>query len=552
MIKKALNKFSREITQSKSHGAAQAMLYALGFSESDLNKPQIGIASMGYAGNPCNAKLNHLSQIIADNLSESKHVPLPFNTIGISDGISMGTPGMRYSLPSREIIADSIESVVKAHHYDGVVCVPGCDKNLPGSLMALLRLNRPGMIIYGGTMTLSKAGLDIVSAFEAYGKFLSGAITDEERIATIKNACDKGCGACAGLYTANTMAVCLEVLGITLPNSSSNHTASKDKINECNKVGKVMHNLLQKDLKPLDILSRESFLNAIKIMYAFGGSSNAVIHLLACAREAKIELTLDDFQSLSSTPIIMNMRPHGHYVMASLLNLGGTSTVIKYLIQNDILNGDCLTITGKTLWDNVKSAPNFPEGQDVIRSLEAPFKTESHMRILRGNLGGEGSLAKIYKEGSKFSGEALVFESESEFLTALHSNEVRKHHFIVIRNQGESIGCPEMLTPTSALIGYFGDNAPPLATDGRFSGGSHGILVAHLPDAYKKTGLTHLIQNGDGIEIDLQKLELNLQVSDDELIHRKLIAPDHVSDAEGYVKKFAKLCGTFSNGYNTN
>jgi dihydroxy-acid dehydratase len=550
-----LNKISQNITQKKEHSAAQAMLYSLGLSKNDLTKPQIGIGSMWYAGNPCNSKLHILSDYIKHSVNKNKMIPMQFNTIGVSDGISMGTKGMRYSLPSRELIADSFETIMQAQHYDGLVCIPGCDKNLPGSLMGAIRINRPSIIVYGGSMlsnNYKNKRLDIVDAFESFGQYLSGKITEDERLDIVQNSCNKKCGACAGLYTANTMAICLEVLGMTMPNSSSNPSGTPLKFRECDDIGYAMSKLLQNDLKPSDILSKQSFLNAIKMTYIIGGSTNAVIHLLACARTANINITPEDFQKLSGTPILFNMKPHGEYAMHHLYDHGGTSSVIKYLIDNNILDGDVLTVTGKTLKENVQNYQdlNFTI-QNVVKPLDSPFKSTGHINILKGNLAPKGCISKIYRKNIKISKKAIVFDSENEMLTALNSNQITLDHFVIIRYQGETIGCPEMLTPTSALIGYFGNDVPPLATDGRFSGGSHGILVAHLEDAYKKNSMTKLIKNDDIISLDMDKLTINLEISDNIKNYRNLKCENKIPDTSGYLKKFAKLCKGFDDGYIT-
>jgi dihydroxy-acid dehydratase len=552
-----INKFSCEITQKKERGAAQAMLYSLGLTKNDMNKAQVAVASMWYSGNPCNSKLNIYSDAISSSIQRSdKMIPMQFNTIGVSDGISMGTPGMRYSLPSRELIADSIETVVSAQHYDGVICIPGCDKNLPGSLMGISRLNRPSLIVYGGSMRSTEykgTKLDIVSAFESYGKYTSGKISEDERLDIIQNSCDKGCGSCSGLYTANTMAVCLETLGMMLPNSSSSSPGTIEKSKECMDTGNVIQNLLEKDIKPSDILTKESFLNAITATYAFGGSTNAVIHLLACANSAGIDLKLDDFQNLNHIPVILNMKPHGEYVMYDLSKIGGTARVTKYLIQKGLLNGNCITVTGNTLWENVKDCEDMEFiTQNLVLPLEKPFKNDGHIKILKGNLSPNGCLSKIYKKEKVFKGKACVFDNENDMVKALSNNEIKQDSFVIIRYQGESIGCPEMLTPTSALIGHFGsENAPPLATDGRFSGGSHGILIAHLPDAYKKNSLTRIIKNNDDIEINLSTNEINLLVDDEQIKERLNNIPQKELTVSGYLKKFSKLCGTFQDGYIT-
>jgi dihydroxy-acid dehydratase len=395
--------------------------------------------------------------------------------------------------------------------------------------------------------------LDIVSAFESYGKYTSGKISESERLDIIQNSCDKGCGSCSGLYTANTMAVCLETLGMMLPNSSSSSPGTIEKDKECMDTGNVIRNLLEKDIKPSDILTKESFLNAITVTYAFGGSTNAVIHLLACANSAGIDLKLDDFQNLNHIPVILNMKPHGEYVMYDLSKIGGTARVTKYLIQKGLLNGNCLTVTGNTLWENVKDCEDMEFiTQNLVLPLEKPFKNDGHIKILKGNLSPNGCLSKIYKKEKVFKGKACVFDSENDMVEALSNNEIKQDSFVIIRYQGESIGCPEMLTPTSALIGHFGsENAPPLATDGRFSGGSHGILIAHLPDAYKKNSLTRIIENNDDIEINLSTNEINLLVDNEQIKERLNNTPQKNLNISGYLKKFSKLCGTFQDGYIT-
>jgi len=545
---KNLNKFSRVITQSTENGSAQAMLYALGFNKKDLDKPQVGICSMWYDGNPCNSKLNILSDLTKESIISNNLLGLRFNTIGVSDGMSMGTIGMRYSLPSRELISDSIETIMMGQHYDSLVCIPGCDKNLPASAMALARLNRPGFVIYGGSMKPSyynQEKLDIVSAFESYGKYIKGEITNKERQNIIENSCDKGCGSCSGLYTANTMACIFETMGLTLPNSSSNPSLSEEKILECSLAGKTVHNMIKNNIKPLDIITKKSIINAIKMLYLTGGSTNGVIHLLAIAKSAKIEITLNDFSNLEHIPVILNMKPHGENVMYDLHNLGGTKVLIKYLINQNILNGDCLTITGKTLYQNVKNSNDIDfENQNVILPLSNPFKKNSHIKILKGNLAPEGCVAKINSDNTNFTGKVLVYDSEKDMLNALKNHEITKDNFVVLRYQGESIGCPEMLSPTSALVGYFGKNPPPLATDGRFSGGSRGVLIAHLPDAYKNES-TRCIKNGDIIKLDLTKNTININSNFD---IRNLKPKLKLS---GYLEKYNKLVSDINTGYIT-
>jgi len=490
-------------------------------------------------------------------------LPLIFNTIGVSDGMSMGTTGMRYSLPSRELITDSMESIVRGQHYDGLICIPGCDKNLPASAMALARLNRPGFIIYGGSMKPSNYNingenkkLDIVSSFESYGQFIKGDITDKERQIIVENSCHMDCGACSGFYTANTMACLLEVMGLMLPNGSSNMSASSEKKVELINSGQTIMNLLEKDIKPLDIMTRESFLNAVKFLTLIGGSTNGVIHLLAIAKTAGVKLTVDDFKEFEHLPVLTNMKPHGTNVMDDLNRIGGTSILIKYLIDYGILDGNCLTITGKTLRENTNSYRNIDFASGVIFPFERPFKQSSHINILSGNMAPQGSVSKIYSENKYFSGKAIVFNTEEEMLSALEAGKITIDNFVVLRYQGESIGCPEMLTPTSALVGYFNvyglsNEIPPFATDGRFSGGSSGVLVAHLPDAYKEGSVTALIENGDIISIDLNENRINLNVSDVELENRKKNLVKPILQLDGYLEKFRKLVSDLESGYLT-
>lgn len=553
---KNLNRYSKVITQPKERGAAQAMLYALGLEPDDLNKPQVGICSMWYQGNPCNSKLNLLSEKIESSVNQQKLLGLQFNTIGISDGISMGTSGMKYSLPSRDLISDSIETVMRGMHYDSLVCIPGCDKNLPGSVMAMVQLNRPSLLVYGGSMPPSKPGkLDIVSAFESYGQYLSGAIDESKRNEIVKNACHKNCGSCSGFYTANTMACLFEVMGLTLPNSSSNMSLSKEKMKETEMIGPTIRNLIKMDLKPLDILTKESFINAIKLLSIVGGSTNAVIHLLAIAKLAKIELSLADFEKYQYTPVLTNMKPHGKYVMDDLSKMGGTSTIIKYLINENIIDGSGITVTGKTLSENVEEIEIPKKFEEIVYPIDYPFKIKSHISILKGNLAPNGCLSKVSSYKTYFRSSVKVFNSERQMLADLKEDKIGRYNFIVIRYQGETIGCPEMLAPTSALVGYFGKNPPPIATDGRFSGGSHGVLIAHLPDAYKKNSITKYLEDGDVVELDLLNNKIDLKVSDKELLKRKekYQIPDEVEGFEksGYLGKFQKLVGNIESGFCT-
>ena len=554
---KNLNNYSRVITQNIENGAAQAMLYSLGLDSNDLNKGQIGIASMWYQGNPCNSKLNIYSNFAANSIKGKKLLPMQFNTIGISDGISMGTDGMKYSLPSRDLIADSIESVVRGLHYDGLICIPGCDKNLPGSVMAMVLLDRPSFMIYGGSMKPSYLNeknnkLDIVSAFEAYGKYISNEINDKERQDIIENACDRSCGSCSGLYTANTMATIFEVMGLTLPNSSSSMSLSKEKFEECSKSGETIKYLLTEDIRPSEIITKKSFINAIKMLYFTGGSTNAIIHLLAIADLTKIKLTLNDFSELQDTPVLLNMKPHGKNVMHDLYKLGGTSSFIKYLIETNLIDGDCLTITGDTLYENVKEYPILNNNQNVVFPFSSPYLKKSHIRILKGNIAPKGCVSKISSKTPKIiTKKAIVFNNEDQMMESLKNKKITKDNFIILRYQGETVGCPEMLKPTSSIIGYFGDEAPPLATDGRFSGGSHGILICHLPDAFKDGSITAIINDDDEITINYNDNTINLNITDEEIFNRNKNVKKPQLELRGYLSKFSKLVGNIENGYST-
>lgn len=557
-----LNKFSRIITQQKQNGSAQAMLYALGLDDKDLNKPQIGIGSVWFDGNPCNSKLNILSDSIKKSVESNGFLGMRFNTVGVSDGKTMGTDAMRYSLPSRELITDSMESIINAEHYDANILIPGCDKNLPASAMALARVNRPGFIIYGGSMKPSyevvngnMEKLDIVSSFEAYGRYIKGEIDDKSRQKIVENSCHQSCGSCSGFYTANTMACILEVMGLTLPNSSSNMSLSNEKMIECENSYGVINKLLKNDIKPLDIMNRESFLNAVKFLTIIGGSTNGVIHLLAMARTAGVDLTLEDFKKYENLPVLTNMKPHGNYVMDDLHKIGGTSVLIKYLIDNDIINGDCLTITSKSLYENTKYCEEINFNQKLIFPISEPFKKTSHINILTGNMAPNGCVTKIYSENKIFSGEAIVFNTQEEMLKSLENGEIKENNFVILRYQGESTGCPEMLTPTSALVGYFNarnnKRVPPFATDGRFSGGSTGVLVAHLPDAYKDNSITSLIEDGDKITIDINNNNINLDVSEEKLLERKKNLKKPNLKLNGYLNKYRKLVSSLEDGYLT-
>ncbi len=523
-----LNRFSRTLTQEVSNPAAQAMLYGIGLTESDMQKPQIGIASTGYEGNTCNMHLNGLSVYVKQGIQASGLVGLIFNTIGVSDGMTNGNNGMRYSLPSRDLIADSIESVVAAQWYDGVVTVVGCDKNMPGAIMAMARLDRPGIMVYGGTIRSGHykgQKLDIVSAFEALGKKYAGNISDEDFKGVIQNAIP-GAGACGGMYTANTMASSIEAMGLSLPFSSSYPATHQGKQEECKKIGAAMRVLLEKNITPAEIITRKSLENALTVVMALGGSTNAVLHYLAIARSAGITLTLDEIQAISDrVPFLADLKPSGKYYMEDMLEIGGVPAVMKYLFEQGMIHGDCMTVTGKTIAENLADIPslNF-DTQQIVRPVSNPIKATGHIQILRGNLAPTGSVAKITgKEGLKFEGVAKVCEHESEVIDALQKGEILPGQVIVIRNAGPKggPGMSEMLKPTSAIMGAGLGDKVALITDGRFSGGTHGFVVGHVtPEAFDG-GPIALVHNGDRITIDATNRLLTLHISDEELAHRK-------------------------------
>ena len=551
----SLNKYSKNVTQDPSQPAAQAMLHAIGLKEEDLNKPLIGIASTGYEGNPCNMHLNDLSNHIKTGINKSNLVGLIFNTIGVSDGISMGTYGMRFSLPSRDIIADSIETVIQGMSYDAVVTVVGCDKNMPGALMAMLRLNRPGILVYGGTIAPgchNGKKLDVVSAFEAWGENVAGKINEEQFKDIIKNACP-GAGACGGMYTANTMASAIEAMGMTLPYNSSNPATSNNKIDECYKVGSVLKNLLVNDIKPRDIVTRRSIENAVKLIIVLGGSTNAVLHLLAIAKSAEIDFSIDDFQKIcNETPFLADLKPSGKFLMEDLHNVGGIPAVMKYMLENDYLDGDCLTITGKTLRENLSKANSLDINQDIIKTFDNPIKSTGHIRILYGNLAINGSVAKITgKEGLKFEGLAKVFEGEFQANDGIKNGLVEKGDVIVIRYEGPKggPGMPEMLKPTAAIMGAGLGKDVALITDGRFSGGTHGFVVGHISPEAQDGGNIALIKNGDKIIIDAVKNTLTLGISNEELEKRKSnwVKPQ-LKVKSGVLYKYAKTVSDASSG----
>ncbi|MEE8635300.1 MAG: dihydroxy-acid dehydratase [Acidiferrobacterales bacterium] len=522
-----LNKFSSRITQVKSQGASQAMLYGTGMTDEDMSKAEVGIATVWWEGNTCNMHLNQLAERVREGVMAAGLVSMRFNTIGVSDGIAMGTEGMSYSLQSRDLIADSIETVMGAQWYDANVSIPGCDKNMPGCVMAMGRVNRPALMIYGGTI---RAGhwdgrpLDVVSAFQSYGEFIAHKIDERARQAIVRNACP-GAGACGGMYTANTMASAIEALGMSLPYSASTPAVDPQKLEECYRAGAAIRELLERDIKPRDIMTREAFENAMVIVIALGGSTNAVLHLIAMARSVDVRLTIDDFQVVSNrVPYLANLKPSGRYVMEDLHRVGGTPAVMKYLMQHGLLNGECLTVTGRTMAENLAGLPELKQGQDVIRAWDNPIKPTGHLCVLRGNLAPGGAVAKITgKEGERFSGPARVFDSEEEMLAALERKEINKGDVIVIRYEGPKggPGMPEMLTPTSALVGAGLAQDVALITDGRFSGGSHGFLIGHVVPEAQEGGPIALVQDGDTIIIDAVENTLNVDVSDKQMKRRR-------------------------------
>jgi dihydroxy-acid dehydratase len=522
-----LNKYSKNVTQDPTQPGAQAMLYAIGLSEEDLKKPLIGIGSTGYEGNPCNMHLNDLAQHVKKGLKEEDLIGLVFNTIGVSDGISMGTYGMRYSLPSRDIIADSMETVVQAMNYDGLVTVVGCDKNMPGALMAMIRLNRPSVLVYGGTIAsgcLNNKKLDIVSAFEAWGEKVAGTMDEKEFKNVIQNACP-GAGACGGMYTANTMASAIEALGMAMPYNSSNPAIGPEKEQDCINSGKALRQLMEQDIKPSDIITRKSFENAIRLITVMGGSTNAVLHFLAIAKAANIEFTLDDFQKISdTTPFLADLKPSGKYLMEDVHRVGGTPAVMKFMLMNNMLHGDCLTVTGKTVAENLAAVPGLSEGQEVVKPLSNPIKETGHLRILYGNLATEGAVAKITgKEGYHFTGPAKVFEDEFKANAGIGEGLVSKGDVVVIRYEGPKggPGMPEMLKPTAAIMGAGLGKDVALITDGRFSGGTHGFVVGHVSPEAQDGGTIALLKDGDMITIDAEKNSISVALTDEELTRRK-------------------------------
>ncbi len=550
-----MNRYSQNVTQDDSQPAAQAMLYGIGLSEAELKKAQVGIVSTGYEGNTCNMHLNTLAAKVKAGVLDAELVGLIFHTIGVSDGISMGTQGMRYSLPSRDVIADSIETVVNAQWYDGVIAVAGCDKNMPGAMLALSRLDRPGILVYGGTIASGKYGnrkLDIVSAFEALGERLAGKINEETFKGIVQNACP-GAGACGGMYTANTMASAIEALGMSLPYSSSNPALSAEKATECKAAGAFMYNLLEKNIKPSDIMTREAFENALTLITILGGSTNAVLHLIAMAKAAKVPLSLVDFQQISDrTPLLADLKPSGKYLMEDVHHIGGTPAVMKMLLEENLLHGDCLTVTGKSLAENLQEVKSLPESQDVIYSFSTPIKATGHLQILYGNLAEEGAVAKITgKEGERFVGPARVFESEFKAIDGIKAGTIRAGEVIVIRNEGPKggPGMPEMLKPTSAIMGVGLGDKVALITDGRFSGGTHGFVVGHITPEAAEGGLLGLLQDGDIITIDAIENKLEAAISQEEISKRKANwQPPAPKVTSGILLKYMKLVSSASEG----
>src|SRR5207249_3189171 len=508
-------------------GASQAMLYATGLSDQDMEKPQVGIASVWFEGNSCNMHLLNLAEKVREGVRAAGLVGFRFNTVGVSDGISMGTEGMSFSLQSRDLIADSIETIMGGQWYDANISLPGCDKNMPGCIIAMGRLNRPALMVYGGTIKpgcLGEKKLDVISAFQSYGEFLCGAITEQERSEIVRHSCP-GAGACGGMYTANTMASAIEMLGMTLPYSSSTPAEDPLKLDECLRAGAAVRNLLELDLKPRGIMTREAFENAMVLVTALGGSTNAVLHLIAMARSVNVALTIDDFQHVSDrVPLLADFKPSGSYVMEDLHRVGGVPAVLKMLLEEGLLQGDCMTVTGKTLRENLKDVPSLSSGQQIVRAFANPLKETGHIQILKGNLAPEGAVAKITgKEGLRFSGPARVYDSEENMLHALERKEVQRGDVIVIRYEGPKggPGMPEMLTPTSAVMGAGLGKDVALITDGRFSGGSHGFIVGHITPEAQEGGPIALIRTGDRITIDADKNLMTVDLSEKEMTERR-------------------------------
>ena len=550
-----INRQSARITEPKSQGASQAMLYATGLTPADMTKAQVGIASVWFEGNPCNMHLLTLGDAVKQGVTAAGLIGMRFNTIGVSDGISMGTDGMSYSLQSREIIADSIETIMGGQWYDGLVSIPGCDKNMPGCVMAMARLNRPALMVYGGTIKPGHSRgetLDIISAFQSYGAYLAGTINDARREEIVRHACP-GAGACGGMYTANTMASAIEAMGLSLPYSSSTPAVDPLKIEECVRAGAAIRLLLERDIKPRDIMTRAAFENAMVVVTVLGGSTNAVLHLLAMARAADVPLSLDDFQAVSDrVPFLADLKPSGKFVMEDVQGIGGIPAVMKYLLEKGLIDGSCLTCTGATVAENLRDLPGLTPGQEVLRPIENPIKESGHIQILRGNLAPGGSVAKITgKEGLRFSGPAKVYDSEELMLAALERKEITKGDVVVIRYEGPQggPGMPEMLTPTSAIMGAGLGSEVALITDGRFSGGSHGFIVGHVVPEAQLGGAIALVANGDLITIDANLNRLDMAVDDAELARRRAawVMPPYTA-TRGTLYKFIKTVKSASEG----
>ncbi|NNL69996.1 MAG: dihydroxy-acid dehydratase [Acidimicrobiia bacterium] len=551
-----LNRTSRRITQPAAQGASQAMLYATGLTEADMNKAQVGIASMWYEGNSCNMHLDELAATVKEGMTAAGLVGMRFNTIGVSDGISMGTEGMSYSLQSRDLIADSIETVMRAQWYDANVSIPGCDKNMPGSIMAMGRVNRPSLMVYGGTIRAGFApggeALDIVSAFQSYGEYIAERISEEERFDIVRHACP-GAGACGGMYTANTMASAIEALGMSLPYSSSTPATDPAKLDECLRAGAAIRTLLERDIKPTDIMTRSAFENAMVITMALGGSTNAVLHLIAMARSVDVDLTIDDFQAVSDRiPFLADLKPSGRYVMEDLHQVGGTPAVLKLLLEHDALDGGCLTVTGRTLAENLADLPGLASGQDVIAPWDSPIKETAHIQILRGSLAPDGAVAKITgKEGLRFSGTARPFDSEEDMLAAVEAGTIGPGDVVVIRYEGPKggPGMPEMLTPTSVIMGAGLGAEVALITDGRFSGGSHGFIVGHVTPEAQEGGPISLVEDGDTITIDAATRSIELEVDAAEINRRRSAwSPPPLKATRGTLAKYIRTVKSASEG----
>lgn len=551
-----LNKYSKTLTQDPTQPATQAMFYGIGFKEEDFKKAQVGIASMGYDGNTCNMHLNGLAEVVKEGVKKENLVGLMFHTIGISDGMTNGTDGMRYSLVSRDIIADSIEAVCAGQYYDGLITVPGCDKNMPGSIIAMARLDRPSIMVYGGSIApghYKGEDLNIVSAFEALGNKIAGKISEEDFQGVIKHSCPSA-GACGGMYTANTMASAIEALGMSLPYSSSYPALSREKKEECQFAGHYIKILLEKDIKPSDIMTPKAFENALRLIVILGGSTNAVLHFLAIAKSIGVNLTLDDFQKMSDeTPLLADLKPSGKYLMEDLHKVGGVPAVMKYLLDQGLLHGDCLTVTGKTVAENLEHVTSIMDRQqDIIKEIQNPIKATGHIRIMYGNLAEKGAVAKITgKEGDYFQGKAIVFDGEKEFIKGIEDQKIQEGNVVVIKNEGPkgAPGMPEMLKPTSALMGSgLGKNVA-LITDGRFSGGTHGFVVGHITPESFEGGLIGLVKDGDIIELDAVNNTINLKVSEQEIAQRKtsFIQPDYKVKS-GVLYKYAKCVSDASQG----